>query len=446
MTLWLILSALTFAVLAALLIPMLRRPIAGVERLGYDLAVYRDQLVELDRDGERGLMSAEQIAASRTEISRRMLGAEIADAPSAARRSVTATRWLRLIGAMTVLVVLPLGSLGLYSRLGAPGLPDQPFAARQNSPEFQMTAQAAKLSAQLAQTPDATGFVLLGQTLQSLRRPAEAVQAFRRAIALGSTDSEVYASLGEALVMADQGGVGPDARAAFFQVLRSEPGDPRARFYLGLSEEQIGKFAEAIAIWRDLQKDTPEDAPWRDMLAAQVAQAAAQGKLDPATIVPAAPKVEGAPPPAPSGQEDMIRQMVAKLAAKMETTPDDVEGWIRLARSYRVLNDLPKARAAAAKAIALQPKAVPPKLELANIELAAAPGDDLPADFVATMREILALDANNRAALYYLGTNEARAGHAEAARTLWTKLLGQLPADDASDRADLAKKLDGLKK
>jgi cytochrome c-type biogenesis protein CcmH len=46
---------------------------------------------------------------------------------------------------------------------------------------------------------------------------------------------------------------------------------------------------------------------------------------------------------------------VARLAARLETTPDDAEGWRRLARAYRTLGKNDEARAAFARLAALKP-------------------------------------------------------------------------------------------
>jgi cytochrome c-type biogenesis protein CcmH len=54
---------------------------------------------------------------------------------------------------------------------------------------------------------------------------------------------------------------------------------------------------------------------------------------------------------APDDQQQMIKGMVAKLAAKMEASPNDKEGWIRLMRAYMVLKDQASAKAALDKAL-----------------------------------------------------------------------------------------------
>jgi len=449
---WLTLAILTIAVLALLLVPLLRRQSGAAQRLGYDVAVYKDQLAEVDRDLDRGILTLEQAEGVRAEVQRRMLTAAEADkiGSSVTDKTLETGRRLRLVVAMLVLVLVPGGALYIYVALGAPGLPAQPFVERLNSPQFKMASMIEKLQAQLQQTPDPKGYTILAGSLRQMGRMEEAVEAYRQAIALGAGGAAIYSSLGETTAMASRGGVGPDARQAFLQALAQDPKDPRARFYLGLSKAQIGKPDEAIAIWRDLQNDTPPDAPWREMLEQQIAKQAAEAKLDPAQIAPKAPSLEGAAavaaaPAVTQDQNEMIQRMVAGLAAKLQKNPQDVDGWIKLSRSYRVLNQFDKAKEAANKAIALKPGDSEPLMTLADAQLASASDDKLPADFLASMGKILALSPDNNDALYYVGAGEAQAGHAAQARALWTKLIAKLPAD-SPDRADLQKQLDELPK
>src|SRR6478609_10059856 len=67
------LIGLTCLALAILLVPLLLRRHAAASRESYNLAVYRDQLAEIDRDAARGLLNAEQAEAAHAEIGRRIL-------------------------------------------------------------------------------------------------------------------------------------------------------------------------------------------------------------------------------------------------------------------------------------------------------------------------------------------------------------------------------------
>ena len=59
--------------------------------------------------------------------------------------------------------------------------------------------------------------------------------------------------------------------------------------------------------------------------------------------------------PSDGNQEAFIRSMVDRLAIRMENKPGDLEGWLKLGRSYKVLGEYDKAARAYEKALALAP-------------------------------------------------------------------------------------------
>ena len=60
MILWFTISAITLSVVIFLLIPLLRKQTDATTRVDYDIAVYRDQLAEIDKDIERELLTPEE--------------------------------------------------------------------------------------------------------------------------------------------------------------------------------------------------------------------------------------------------------------------------------------------------------------------------------------------------------------------------------------------------
>src|SRR5271165_5395073 len=125
MALWFALAMMTAAAVFVVLWPLGRSRVAMV--VGGDVAVYRDQIDEIERDRAAGLIGRAEFDAARVEVSRRLLAAadEAAVPPAAAT-----SPWRRRFTAVAAMVALPIGAIGLYVALGAPGLPDQPLAER----------------------------------------------------------------------------------------------------------------------------------------------------------------------------------------------------------------------------------------------------------------------------------------------------------------------------
>src|SRR5215212_9624439 len=214
MILWLIFAAMTATAMLAVLLPLRRRAPA---RSGSDVAVYRDQLEEIDRDRAAGLVGAGEAEAARVEISRRLIAAAApvdagrADAPVEAR-------WGRRAAALAGVVMLPLGSAGLYLALGSPGIPSEPLASRSVASPAPMSIEAmiVQVEAHLARNPDdGRGWEVLAPIYLRAGRFDDAVKARRNALRLLGPTAVREADLGQAMVAAADGVVTADARAAF---------------------------------------------------------------------------------------------------------------------------------------------------------------------------------------------------------------------------------------
>ena len=144
MTLWFIFASMTAAAIFAVLWPLGRDPRAV--RGGSDLLVYKDQLQEIDRDRDAGLIGEAEAEAARLEVSRRLLAA------AADRRVIYAGRvrtsapprnlWRRRAAALAALVILPIGPPSLYVALGSPNVSGQSAFAHAKTPPGQESIAA----------------------------------------------------------------------------------------------------------------------------------------------------------------------------------------------------------------------------------------------------------------------------------------------------------------
>lgn len=281
--LWLVFALLLAGAVAALVWPLLRGRFDAPDRRAYDLAVYRVQLAEVDADLERGLVAPDQGEAARLEIQRRMLAADTASAaPSDDRRT-------RIMAAIVVGVTLPVGAGLLYAAYGSPQLPDRPYAERlETEPAVRLAYEADKLTADLIVHPNAPGYIRLAGLFIKQDDFDDAAEAYRRAIVHGGDNAGTWSRLGETYVLASKDAVVPQALAAFARALDKDPREPRARFYAGLAEAQIGRLKAAVAIWRDLESDNT-DPSLSLLLDNEIARLGRQGGFDPQTVPPSPP-------------------------------------------------------------------------------------------------------------------------------------------------------------
>jgi cytochrome c-type biogenesis protein CcmH len=346
MALWFPLALMTAAAVFVVLWPLGRARLAPAS--GGDVAVYRDQMRELERDRSAGLIGAAEADAARIEISRRLLAATDAQGETPA---ASLAPWRRRFIAVAALLALPLGAVTFYLSFGFPGLPDQPLAARTNGPENRsIAALVAQVEDRLERNPqDGRGWEVIAPVYMRLGRFDDAVKARRNALRLLGENAARQGDLGEALVSAANGIVTADAKNAFDRALALDARDPRAKFYAGLAAEQDGRNAEAAAIWRDLLATAPADAPW----AAVVRQSLARLEnpaVATSTPGPSTADVAAAANMSPEARVQMVRGMVERLAQRLAHDGSDLDGWVRLVRAYLVLGEHQRALDAAADA------------------------------------------------------------------------------------------------
>jgi len=120
-----------------------------------------------------------------------------------------------------------------------------------------------------------------------------------------------------------------------------------------------------------------------------------------------------------------IENMVGKLAARMQANPDDAEGWLMLGKSYKHLQQFPKAAEAFKNAYRLlgdQPEI----MLLYAGALAYANDGQLVGEPALLVEKVVALQPDNTSALFLAGMAKAQAGDTAAAARLWRKLSGLL--------------------
>ncbi|MBF0247466.1 MAG: c-type cytochrome biogenesis protein CcmI [Alphaproteobacteria bacterium] len=316
---------------------------------------------------------------ARPEIERRLLAAAQERDDATAGETTGDARRATAALMVAILVLVPLGSVGMYLYVGNPDLPDAPLAARQD--QMRQTAQdpgqagnledmLTRMEQRLESNPDdARGWALLGQGYESMRRYDDALRAFTKVAELADRPPEILIAMAEVMVLAEQNRVIPGALALMDEARAKDPTDPRPYFYRAVERLQNEDKAGALPYFVDLLNHSPADADWvADIKENLISVAAELGQPTPEyTLLPpeGGAAVAGAAPsdaPAPTAEQvqdamqmsdgdraAMIQSMVERLAAKLAENPDDLEGWRRLANAYRVLGQADKAAEAEAQ-------------------------------------------------------------------------------------------------
>lgn len=336
MLIWIIFAAMTGAAVMAVLLPLGRRQPALFADTAGATSLYRAQIGEIDRDLSRKLIGDAEAEAARAEAARRLLRAAAAESEPAGE-SEPALRRRRAASAIALSCV-PLLALLVYGAYGSPTVPDQPLAARlQTGPSQDFEIALARIEAHLSANPtDGRGWGVLAPVYLRQGRYDDAARAFANAIRHDAPSAERHAGQGEALILAAGGVVTAAARESLSAALQLEPGNPRARFFLAIAQEQDGRTQEAAAALNALLADAPADAPWAGAVRARLAQLESRPDATAIAVLPAGER------------ETAIRGMVDGLAARLAEGGGSLPEWSRLIRSQAVLGE----RAAAARSLA----------------------------------------------------------------------------------------------
>jgi cytochrome c-type biogenesis protein CcmH len=378
MTLWLILTVMTSAAAVVLSAPFIRR--LDQTRIGSagEIEVYRDQLREVERELRQGHIDEQHADLASVEIKRRVLSIKALEQP-AKPRLTPIERNFAMLGVTGIVV---LGSVGLYGITEGQRASPEPFATAELIPENEPQSPSRtsippvedmvqRLAARLSQNPDdAEGWRMLGWSYFNTDRFSEAAEAYAKAIELAPDIAELRGSRLEALIRAANGIVTAGAKIAIDETLKLDPKDVSARLFMGVAKQQAGDLAAAVADWKALLKDANSDEPWAADLRNKISELE-QGTAN-THAVAAAPELATSLSPAdaesqplqtyasgpsprdvrtadalpPADRSAMIRGMVDRLASRLEQSPRDVNGWIKLIRARMVLGESELARQA----------------------------------------------------------------------------------------------------
>nr|WP_111301989.1 c-type cytochrome biogenesis protein CcmI [Paracoccus saliphilus] len=376
---WMLAAGLTAIVAFAILAPVWRGRAAAEPAAAYDLRVYRDQLREVERDLERGVIQPEDAHRLRTEIGRKVLEADKRLSRSGPLNASGRPVWaVLMLGAMLVAAV------ALYLREGVPGAPDMPLGERiaaadaayrnrltqteaeaaaparpapdlsQEAPDYLSLVE--QLREAVARNPqDIQGLTLLVSNEIRLGNMVAARQAQQQLVEAlgGQADAVELLRLASLMIEAAGGIVTPEAEAALARALALDPDQAQARYLQGVLLIQNGRPDRAFPIWRRLLEQGPPEAPWMPSIRAAIRDLAwlagqpdYQPPEEPAALPgPDADAMAAAGDMSPEDRQQMIEGMVAGLQNRLATEGGSPEEWARLIGALGVLGRTDQAAA-----------------------------------------------------------------------------------------------------
>ena len=273
MTVFLVVGALLIASAMLFVVPpLLRRGLrTGATRDAVNVAVYRDQLRELETDLRAGTLAADQHEKARSEIEARLL-ADVGkgDAPAQSPRHTRAA-------ALALGLAVPICALAVYVAVGNPRAL-LPQAAEGGSPHGlsaqQFEALVSRLAARMKDNPeDAEGWMMLGRSYAVLGRFGEASEAYAKAAARMPRDAQLLADYADALAMAQGGTLQGEPEKIILRALTVDPDNVKALLLAGTAAFNRNDPRAAIRHWERVLGLLPAESDMVERVQASIAEA-----------------------------------------------------------------------------------------------------------------------------------------------------------------------------
>ena len=281
-TFWLVSAIMVAIALAFVLPPLLERPnkkstaAHGRDIKAANIAVYQDQLKELDSDLKNGIVSAEQYEQDKADLERRLLE----DVSSRSERSVTKSSGKpSQSAAYIVAVAVPVLAVAGYLLIGnqdASSAPQSaaPAATAGERSQQQIEANVAALAKRLEQSPnDVQGWTMLARSYLSVGKFDEASKAYAKLTELKADDADAWADYAIAVAMAQ--GQKLDGRPVELieKSLELDPKNLKALELAGNAAFEVKNYKRAIEYWERLMKEVPEGSEVADSVSKKIDEA-----------------------------------------------------------------------------------------------------------------------------------------------------------------------------
>lgn len=310
MTAFWIIAALLVASALAFVLPSLlgrRRRADAAASDATNVAIYRDQLRELEADLAAGTLGREQYDDAHREIERRVLDdtsgtATVVRTTSPGRGTV-----------ITIAIALPIAAILLYFAVGNPrAMAPQPAADGHAITRQQIEGMVERLAARMQESPeDVKGWVMLGRTYAVLDRHAESAAAYANAVKRSPPDAQLLADYADALAMSQGRNLRGEPERLIAQALKLDPDNVKALALAGTVEFEKKDFKRAIIYWERILKVAPPDSEMADSVRSSIAEAQSLA----GTITAPAPVKAPAAAPAAASVSGSVR-LSPGLAAK----------------------------------------------------------------------------------------------------------------------------------
>ncbi len=261
---WLVAAAL-LALTLWFILPALLKPAAVVKNNANHekRAIFLQQFAELDQDKTNGVLDDIQYLAAKSELERRFLD-EVGGEEDIA---TTTTPDRRLV--VVLLMLFPLAAVLLYLKLGSPAsiaipavAPDSAINSGVVSSHNAMAGDIEPLLEALknklkSKPDDGAGWALLARSYVEIRRHAEAVSAYEKAVKIIPDDPQLLADYADALAVVNGHNLAGKPEEMVKLALKLDPHHVKALMLAATAAFNRKEYKQAVSFWERLQQDLP---------------------------------------------------------------------------------------------------------------------------------------------------------------------------------------------
>jgi cytochrome c-type biogenesis protein CcmH len=272
---WLICAVMLIVALMFVLPPALRADASKSKqedaRREANIAIYRDQLTELEADLRNGIVSQEQYAQDRDDIERRLLE-DVATNRTKTRSGkidATARKHAYMVG-----IGLALVAVIFYLRVGSPDGVTNAASGRSSAAEAapaaaapggrtqaQIEANVAALAKKLQANPsDAQGWAMLARSYGQMEKYSEATGAYAKATELTPDNADLWAEYAFAAAMTNGRKLEGQPMEFVDRALKLDPNNAKALGLAANAAFEAKNFPKAIDYWQRLLKQVPPNS------------------------------------------------------------------------------------------------------------------------------------------------------------------------------------------
>lgn len=288
---WLICGGLLAFALLYVLPPVLRVEAAKAQeddaRREANIAIYRDQLSELEADLRNGIVSQEQYTQDRDDIERRLLEDTSKETTKRKPAQISATTrkhaYLFGVGLALIAVIFylrvgsPDGITNAATNRATPATASAPAAPSGERTQAQIDANVAALAQRLQANPsDAQGWTMLARSYSSMEKYGEAVGAYAKATELTPNDADLWADYAYASAMANGRSLEGKPMEFVHRALKIDPNNAKALGLAANAAFEAKNYQKAIDYWQTLLKKVPAGSDVAQTINARISEAKSQ--------------------------------------------------------------------------------------------------------------------------------------------------------------------------